>query len=154
MSVYKVIEVTMNMAEYQRQRLQQPANFSFEPIIRGLKIIFLTEGRFPEKKYCSFRFCPYYLFTFPCFLLNTSLRFFHFRYDQNSSNRKCIRDRVFGKNLLKLFRDMGKCLPQNMHNGTLVPAAGKKESKTSDCAKGHTGFLTVPPPKSVSQITQ
>ena len=30
------------MAEYGSQRSEQPQNFNFEPIVRGLEIIFLT----------------------------------------------------------------------------------------------------------------
>ena len=32
-----VVEVTLNMVEYGSQRLEQPQNVNFEPIIRGLK---------------------------------------------------------------------------------------------------------------------
>ena len=38
----------MNMANYgsrRRRRSQQPENVNFEPIIRGLKVIFLTETK-------------------------------------------------------------------------------------------------------------
>ena len=37
-----VVEVTLNKAEYGSQRSHQPVNVNFEPIIRGLKMIFLT----------------------------------------------------------------------------------------------------------------
>ena len=33
----------MNMAKYGSRRSQQAANANFEPIIRGLKVIFFTE---------------------------------------------------------------------------------------------------------------
>ena len=52
------------------------------------------------------------------------------RNDGTANTESC----VLGKNLLKLFRDMRKCLPQNMFNFTWVPTAEKKESKTSDQA--------------------
>ena len=35
--MYMVVEVTLNTAEYGSQRLDQPENVNFEPIIRGLK---------------------------------------------------------------------------------------------------------------------
>ena len=37
---YIVVDVTMAMAEYGSQRSDQPENVNFEPIIRGLKVIF------------------------------------------------------------------------------------------------------------------
>ena len=45
-NVYKVVEVTMNMAEYGSQRSKQPENVNLE----DLKVIFLTETK------CKIRF--------------------------------------------------------------------------------------------------
>ena len=40
----------MSMAEYGSRRSQLPANVNFDPILRGLKVIFLTETK------CKIRF--------------------------------------------------------------------------------------------------
>ena len=48
--LYVVFEVTMNMGEYGNQRSQQPQNVNFEPIIRGLRMIFLCGAK------CKIRF--------------------------------------------------------------------------------------------------
>ena len=37
MYIDRVVEVTMNTAEYGSQRSDQPENVNFEPITRGLK---------------------------------------------------------------------------------------------------------------------
>ena len=42
--------MTLNRPEYGSQRSDQPENVNFEPIISGLKVIFLTETK------CKIRF--------------------------------------------------------------------------------------------------